>query len=290
MPALKASLGSKLKARYPSRSSESTSAERADPPTTYASYWKMKSAKPENLPAIGTYVKLKAAPHWYSVRGTATRAARRVSKLKALSLLKRLVIRAVYADGEHLRDPVVQPDAGPRMGHELIVQGQRPVGLQLEAAHAQGQTPAPRRRLLLDVARSFLVEVDLRTRLGIDLADPFEVAGLLCFRGGFAFVGALFAFGAGLAFSRCRFAFGSSSGFTSRCAFRGAAGSFTSRCGICSRCWLFLGAGRRRRLPLPLAMREWVEADRCSDQKRNADLLHTSSAFPWGRPTPAHTV
>src|SRR6266576_1745749 len=41
----------------------------------------MKSLNPANLPYIGTYVKLSAPCHWYSVSGTATRAARRVCAL-----------------------------------------------------------------------------------------------------------------------------------------------------------------------------------------------------------------
>jgi hypothetical protein len=50
----------------------------------------MKSPNPENFPNAGTYVKFNAALQSYSLRGTATRAARLTRKLNSRSTVKGL--------------------------------------------------------------------------------------------------------------------------------------------------------------------------------------------------------
>jgi hypothetical protein len=81
------------------------------------------------------------------------------------------IVVAVDTDGEHVRDVVIDGEARRRMRDELIVQGERPIRLQLEATRAQREHLLHGIDLLPDGPCRLLLHIELRARCRIELAD-----------------------------------------------------------------------------------------------------------------------
>src|SRR5690606_11508434 len=76
-----------------------------------------------------------------------------------------LVVAAVHTDREYVGDPVVQAQARGIVRDELVVEGEPPEGLQLQAILPQHEDLLNGEQRFFDVTSGFLVEVQGGARL-----------------------------------------------------------------------------------------------------------------------------